>query len=164
MANESPEQAWISAETNLLAFFAEKLSAIEGTKIFLPQDFPKTFTDNPGKEESKILEFSINGGDEVVQIKGSQKPFCAWQQDANLRGIFISRVEAQKVAGIVRSVLPLNKEDGDAPNGIQRLTYTEQPTITPDTIQVANDKSEGGEKRVWVLVIPMEVVYNNIIT
>lgn len=115
-------------------------------------------------------EFSAAGGGEAIEkdINVDTPGECnLWVMGARVRGVWVTRSAAQDFFGKLATLLPLADT---TLVGVERLQVTEMPTIEPsvwereiaeDTVGDVAAGARGGPKRVWLLTVPMEIVFTS---
>ena len=150
------KRSWELTEEKCFKYLLEKLAGIEDVTGY-QGELPIT-VDNASDMNMWMFEISGPGAVEPIQVKQAQKPACSYNMGAMLKGVFADRVTAQQLAGLVMDALPIGT---DEITGIQRLYYSEMPSLVRSVEPISRDKSTGGDIRVWLLTIPMIVVFNN---
>ena len=150
------KRSWELAEEECFKYLLNALAGIEDVTGY-KGELPRT-VDNAADMNMWMFEINGPGPVEPIQIKQAQKPPCAYTMGALLQGVFAVRITAQQLAGLVMDSLPVG---ADELTGITRFYYSEMPTITRSVEVTSRDKTTGGDIRVWLLTIPMVVVFNN---
>jgi hypothetical protein len=162
MATEA-RRSWELAEKRCFDYLAQQLGAFKDITAYIGE-MPAKIDDATRYQQ---WAFEINGPGPVdrISIHQTSKPACTFCMGAMFTAVIEddddtaqARIDCQQLAGKVLDALPV---DSGELTGIVRLEYTEMPTITRDMFLIKPDQAKGGEVRVWILRIPMMVVFGN---
>lgn len=155
---------WQSAERKAFNYLQKKLGGLENVQAFCPE-FPLTINDS--SVDLKQWRFEVSGGENVNFTQPSQRgQLTSWWMNAMFEGRFVNRSLGQKVAGIIKDILPAGQTgtDEDEINllqGVQQIAYTQHPSLTRETIYLDNDNLTGGTIRIYLLSVPCWIVFEN---
>ena len=143
------ENAWANAEGRCFKHLIKATKARNGRNAFL------------GKLPVGVVNcwalFTGGGGGEA-KVTPAARPCNCWRINGRVEGVFVSRTNAQRVAGLVRAALPADQTT-DGLTGIQLIRWTDEPEVDGDVIEI-----RGKEVAVWRLTLPLEIVFNNTAT
>lgn len=155
--SNTPYWSWVSAERLCFEYLNKELGTIEGVNGFKPEDYPRTATLS---SECNNWMFEMSGGESPFIRSPVERGNASmlWML-ATFTGRFTERDVAQRVAMAVWSILPAGETTDNKLTGIVEVQPTAYPSVTPDTVELANDLEKGGEQRIWVVKIPCHVVF-----
>lgn len=159
MSVNTAEFAWSSAEMRCFNYLNRKLGTIPEVQGFIGS-FPKEIT---ATEKLALWTFDINGGGDVVQIAGGNRPGASWHFDARIRGCFTERKTAQEFCGRILDILPYDKVQADVlMDGILRFYIQSNPNLDQDVMPIMDDATgEGGDYPIWRLEWSLSVAFTN---
>ena len=157
--------AWRRAERNIFDWLKGKTGDTENVSCAIA-DVPPThdFATTP-----HFWEFSMSGGTEPLEkdININTPGECQqWQMDGQIRGVWTTRAAAQDFFGTISQYVPPADTTITA---VQRLQVAQMPTLEPivwdreiteDTVGAVQAAARGGPRRVWMLTIPVEVIFD----
>jgi len=143
MAITNPK-IWSEVETAVLSYFAGKV----GDQVRY-----KAFRGEIPEGAYNCWMFEINGGPEpldamfVTNLPGN----CGrWRMSAMVEGVFVERNDAQYLAGVVRTLVPVNE---DFMANVKWLRPVGEPTIERVIIG-----SRGKDVNCWRVQYPLEII------
>lgn len=152
--SNSAEYSWSTAEQRCFEYLLDRSGAVDGVTGH-KGELPASVDVTSGKS---VWMFEIQGGGEPLHPGPTERPCKSWRFGARIRGVFAARAEAQMFAGRILDGLPAN-EARDGIVGVQQLRITENPSIVRDVMP--DQTGAGKDIRVWLLEMPMEVVFDN---
>ena len=175
MANE--RTAWAQAEQRTYQVLLDEMSNLENDKNAFIAEWPVTFD---FEKHARYVRWEIMGGgkrldDEINQDQPTVDCTGDWEKAAMLAALYRERDDAILEGGFWDEIFPMEWEpvgdvvlrpgSGDPVRGIRRWYPTADPMVTRFTMEKElrdpgeDEDDEGGEIRLWVLRMPMNVMY-----
>lgn len=145
---ETALYVWRNSERGVFDYLLTVTGGVENDTAYLAE-LPKAM---PATSGVKVWSFHINGSNEE-----QMKPRPFWRFTAMLDGFFTERLEAQRLAGKIMEATPIIE---GAITGV-RLVRILGWSLTRGTRALDEDLSQGGDSRMWMLEMQLEVVAVN---
>lgn len=155
------EFAQETAERRCFEFLLKKLGSIRNVNGHLGE-FPKDIYASAAKANEWHFEL---GGGEGVAHSPNERPMASHHMQAQWTFRSPSRELCLRMLGLLRNILPAGEDvDGAELEGIQEFARDAEPGAPERTVILVRTGAagrRGGELRVWQVVQPLYVVFNN---
>lgn len=145
---ETALYVWRNAERAVFNRLLTITGDTEDTTAYLAE-LPKAM---PATSGVKVWSFQIQGSNEE-----SMKPRPFWTFQGTIDGFFTERIEAQRLAGKILQNTPIVEGVVDGVNLVRVMGFQ----VTRGTRTLDEDLTRGGDERMWMLEIQLEIVAVN---
>jgi len=135
---------WAEVEQTVLDYFAAKVGDSPEVKAFRGELPAGAYN---------CWMFEINGGPEPLDamfVSDFPGNCGRWRMSAMVEGIFTERSNAQYIAGVIRTLVPLNK---DFSKNVKWLRPVGEPTLERVVVE-----SRGKDVNCWRVEYPLEII------